>query len=512
MQTRQVANGRPKDSVQTMTKAKRKPKKGSKSKPKKAFKKQPSIRDSLITEERSFDDLMAPPTPMPSPRGSQAEVDTNMSRDSWGFQSEHGDINKSSTPNKSRDKPRQNGSGMPNMDIDDRTGNTGSDSCHRLLVCELTDANTRLQNQIELLESDIDNHIKLDQAQKTAIKKLKRENDNLRRELSKCTGIRKYMSDTPAVSKSTSAPTPVPRDAVTLTQVQLDSLKDHVKDTISNLFLDADTVNRNIEHDSDTPINPDLCDEQYQPVIRRRKWRCRATQTVTVTQTNVEQQTHDGPTSTESRNKGPDTSRRHGNNNQQPSAHQQRSYRDVAMSRPPRVPNTVIIGTSLVRGVGAHLHKRGIDNACYTYPGAEIPCIRDRVNNILPRNANPRQIVLQAGGNDLERHPPHAVVNQYDRLISELKRRCPKSSILLGRIPPRRYDGWTNEQIDKVNTFLEDRSKRGDGVHFVDTCPRFPMQFKRDRVHFTKSGSQVYADKLACSLINFQMYTRNRRS
>ena len=140
MQTRQVANGRPKDNAQTMTKAKRKPKKGSKSKPKKAFKKQPSIRDSLITEKRSFDDLMAPPTPMPIPRGSQAEVDTNMSRDSWGFQSEHGDISKSSTPNKSRDKPRQNGSGMPHMDIDDRTWH--SDSYHRQLVCELADANT----------------------------------------------------------------------------------------------------------------------------------------------------------------------------------------------------------------------------------------------------------------------------------------------------------------------------------------------------------------------------------
>ena len=62
-----------------------------------------------------------------------------------------------------------------------------------------------------------------------------------------------------------------------------------------------------------------------------------------------------------------------------------------------------------------------------------------------------------------------------------------------------------------VNTFLRNRGKRGDGVKYIDLCPHFPAQFKRDRVHFSKSGSSDYADKLSCHLINFQMDSRTKR-
>ena len=30
-------------------------------------------------------------------------------------------------------------------------------------------------------------------------------------------------------------------------------------------------------------------------------------------------------------------------------------------------------------------------------------------------------------------------------------------------------------------------------------------QFSRDRVHFNSEGAKVYADKLACHVINFQL-------
>ena len=506
MRTRQVAAGTRAGTSMQKKDANRKPKKGSKSKSKSTTKltqKQPSIRDSFIIAERSFDELLAPPTPMPSPHGSQSQIVANESQDSWGFKSQYSN---SSTPNKKDDRRHQV--------IDNSSEDSVTDMSRQLR--ELSDTNTRLQNQIALLESDIENHLKLDQTQKAAIKKLKRENDNLRRELSKHTGMRKYANNTSACDSRTEAH----RD-VTLTQAQLDSLKDHVKDAIITVLSDANSE-IHVEHNSGigTQTIPDSNDEQFQQVIRRRKRRGRATQTETPPQLS-EQQTRDRPgpiSGNGSLNRQPLDASSHNDRNRQhtaatsTSSRSSRSYRDAAVSRPPQAPETVIIGTSLVRGVSTHLLKRGIDNACYTYPGADIPCIRSRVNHVLPRNSNPRQIVLQVGGNDLERHAPHAVRRQYDSLISEVKRSCPKSSILLGRIPPRRHDGWTNNQIDKVNTYLEDRCKRGDDVHFVDSCPRFPMQFNRDRVHFSRSGCKVYADKLACSVINFQMDTRNRRS
>ena len=51
------------------------------------------------------------------------------------------------------------------------------------------------------MEKDIDKYKKLDMSQKASIKKLKMENDNLKRELSKHRGMRKYVtSQTPSDS------------------------------------------------------------------------------------------------------------------------------------------------------------------------------------------------------------------------------------------------------------------------------------------------------------------------
>ena len=122
-------------------------------------------------------------------------------------------------------------------------------------------------------------------------------------------------------------------------------------------------------------------------------------------------------------------------------------YRDSLLNTNVRqLPDTVIIGTSLVRGVSSNLHKRNIDNVSYCYPGAEIPTIRSRINSVLPRNSTPRQVFLQAGGNDLESHPADQVIKQYDKLIHQVKSRCSNATtILLGRIPPRRHPALTDK-------------------------------------------------------------------
>ena len=181
-------------------------------------------------------------------------------------------------------------------------------------------------------------------------------------------------------------------------------------------------------------------------------------------------------------------------------------YRDTLLNTNVRqLPDTLIIGTSLVRGVSSNLHKRNIDNVSYCYPGAEIPTIRSRINSVLPRNSRPRQVFLQAGGNDLESHPADQVIKQYDKLIHQVKSRCSNATtILLGRIPPRRHPALT-DKIKKVNTYLNNRGVKGDNVKFVDCCPSFPSQFSRDRVHFNSEGAKVYADKLACHVIHFQL-------
>ena len=83
--------------------------------------------------------------------------------------------------------------------------------------------------------------------------------------------------------------------------------------------------------------------------------------------------------------------------------------------------------------------------------------------------------------------------------------------MFVNRVQPRGHNGRIRQGINMVNTYLRNRGKRGDGVRYRDSCPHFPGQLKKDRLHFSKTGSRDYADKLACHLINFQVDTRKKR-
>ena len=107
---------------------------------------------------------------------------------------------------------------------------------------------------------------------------------------------------------------------------------------------------------------------------------------------------------------------------------------------------------------------------------------------------------VQAGGNDIEHHRTDLVVKEYGTLIKALKSQCPKSNIVLCKIPCRSPFQWLHEEIARVNTFLAN-STHGGNVHFIDSCPEFgPRYFRKDMVHFNHEGLQVYGDKVACSL------------
>ena len=116
------------------------------------------------------------------------------------------------------------------------------------------------------------------------------------------------------------------------------------------------------------------------------------------------------------------------------------SGRSTAMDHPsggppvtPEVvtPEVVVIGTSLVRGLGGLLADEGVDATVYCYPGQQIQHIKQRLHGIFSAEYQPRNIVVQCGGNDAETRPPHLVVREYDELVKELKRMRPHSNIIL---------------------------------------------------------------------------------
>ena len=94
---------------------------------------------------------------------------------------------------------------------------------------------------------------------------------------------------------------------------------------------------------------------------------------------------------------------------------------DRPSGRPTVTPNVVtpavvVIGTSLVRGLGSLLADKGADATVYCYPGRLIRCIKECLSGIFSAEYHPRNIVVHCGGNDAEARPPHLVVREYNEL------------------------------------------------------------------------------------------------
>ena len=170
----------------------------------------------------------------------------------------------------------------------------------------------------------------------------------------------------------------------------------------------------------------------------------------------------------------------------------------------PAVPLAVVIGTSLVRGVGSRLVERGVDATVYTYPGLELPHIQKSVINIFTPEYQPSHVIIPCGGNDAATCPPHQVVREYERLVRTLEDVCPESTITLGLIPPRGTDPIIIGNIAKINTYISNRGKHGDRVVFCNACPSDRQHFKRDLIHFNETGTNIFTDRLATHILNLQ--------
>ena len=168
-------------------------------------------------------------------------------------------------------------------------------------------------------------------------------------------------------------------------------------------------------------------------------------------------------------------------------------------------PKMAVIGTSLVRGLGHKLTKRGFDVTTFMYPGAELPVIRDHIPAILYNDFQPDVVVLQCAGNDIGNGRPTAqVVEQLDCLVQEIKRCSPGADIIINRIPPRGHNSNLIAEIEMVNTYITNVSKqRGLGVYCSDACPKMYRYFRKDAVHLNHAGKQLYANEMAKVLMNF---------
>ena len=191
----------------------------------------------------------------------------------------------------------------------------------------------------------------------------------------------------------------------------------------------------------------------------------------------------------------------------QPSSYRTRNIEaDTESQRQRSTTETYVISTSLTRGLGTRLRKHGIDGTVFAYPGATIPHIRSRLKHILSPHQQPREIVLQCGGNDLESQAADKVTHQYNCLIEDVRKYCPKSIIITSKVPPRGRKPSTLRKIDSLNAHLANKSDRDTKITNLDVCPSMPVYFSRDQVHFNNRGANMYAKNFAQSLVNFSWY------
>ena len=353
---------------------------------------------------------------------------------------------------------------------------------------------SRLKMVIELLEQEIDRFKKISATQKQEIKTLQITNDKLMRELSRFRGMRKY-------TKNQSSPetdgdkTNDLREKLDIASAKLDSFKSQVMTLASSMInLLEDEPHDSVDNRDSTGFAP----------VRPR--RCRDIDT-------SGSQPH--PTTTQQPSQGqpiPVIVRA----TPRAEVTSPKPYSQALASAPPpqtiAVPQElpqghhVVIGTSLVRGVGARLAHQGIDAATYTYAGCEIPEIRSRIKHIATSNDNPCHVFLQCGGNDAENRPAERVIGQYDSLIQEVRRRCPNTTISVGRIPLRRNNNSLHNKIGQINSYLEQKCSHEPNLNFVDACPKSVYMYRRDLVHFNKRGSRVFADNIGKCFQGFPVH------
>ena len=343
---------------------------------------------------------------------------------------------------------------------------------NQLLVHEVSSLRAENSLLFEELRDQEKESSKLHKNLQAEVKRLKSENNDIRRELSKHTGMRRF-TQPPTTQSSPSDELMDARNEIDMLNAKILSLKQLISEYTDKL---TSTVNSNDLSDDAAFANASANASAHTQAPSRKSYSAAVKST---------QPSHEPPSSHTLPTPAPTPL-------QSDNSHRRRRQ------------EAQCFGSSLNRGVGSRLVQRGIDATAFTFPGAFLPYIREKVT----RNVNPEsaadQIVLQGGGNDCEKYPIELVENEYFELVSETRRCAPNSNIVICKVPRRKYNKRLNDKIDRLNSFLDRVAKNSDGVECIDCRPSFPNMYGNDKIHFNRIGKDYYGNSLASELLNFQ--------
>ena len=159
--------------------------------------------------------------------------------------------------------------------------------------------------------------------------------------------------------------------------------------------------------------------------------------------------------------------------------------------------DVIVIGTSLVRGVGSLLNGDNLNVLTYTNAGCSIRHIAPRLKQMVPENYK-GSLVFQMGGNDCDSEKDSEfVVNAYDNFLNDVKMYVPDAHIFVSAIPPRRGSEYLNYKIRTVNEFLHFRATFDSKITFIDCIlSNEKLHFSKDGVHFSPQGKALYVSNV----------------
>ena len=370
--------------------------------------------------------------------------------------------------------------------------------------------------------------------QKSDIKRLTKDNDSLRREISRYNGMRKNTGDSDIVGSANKLVADVSnahnefRDKITgIASMLIDAL-DSCTDEDSEFMS---VINRRGKSQSKVattysqvvasgqtkpPADTNIFRQSIQPLATHRRRPSCPTSSPPPSPNNSSRD-HDSTSSQKRGHAIPvvqlGIGRQHTSSKPpvQPAANQRQCPQAVVRSdsRPSQRSSTsggtLIIGTSLIAGLGQNLSKVGVPATAYMYRGATVPVLQNRVKHILDSSNQPSKIVIQCGGNDAKRQLADVVSARIETLVHDIKPLSPSSDIIINKVPPRGNNKKVITNIQRLNSCLDQRFHADDRVHIVDVCPKSCHFYRDDLVHFNSKGSFMFAEQLADKLSNFYL-------
>ncbi len=180
---------------------------------------------------------------------------------------------------------------------------------------------------------------------------------------------------------------------------------------------------------------------------------------------------------------------------------------------PPRKKRATIIGSSMVRDLGAYLDLGPSVNSCiFVNPGSKIEDISQKVKAFSGKEQDDL-VGLHLGSNNIVKDDLHTCIKKHEVLMEQVSQHFPCATVVLSGLTPRLDSSnaaVVNNKVENFNAYLRHISNKSQGkVLFVDNFQQFSIShLESDGLHLKPDGSAWVAANLK-RVIERAMYTKS---